>query len=119
MIQLNVNGNPQQLDVEPDMPLLWALRGTLHLTGTEYSCGVALCGACMVHVDGAPVRSCVTPVSAVAGCRITTIEAVDQDRAPSVDDIDNALSGNLCRWGTYVRIRAVHEAAGPSPRRPR
>jgi len=148
MIKLNVNGNPQQIDVAPDTPLLWALRDTLHLTGTKYSCGVALCGACTVLVDGAPMRSCVVPVSAVAGRNITTIEAVDKNRIgkavqdawrkldvvqcgycqsgqimsavallgqnhkPSDADIDNAMSGNLCRCATYVRIRAaIHEAA--------
>ena len=148
MIQLNVNGNPQQLDVAPDTPLLWALRDTLHLTGTKYSCGEALCGACTVLVDGSPMRSCVVPVSAVAGRKITTIEAVDtqrigkavqaawrkldvvqcgycqsgqimsavallsQNRKPSDADIDDAMSGNLCRCATYVRIRAaIHEAA--------
>jgi isoquinoline 1-oxidoreductase alpha subunit len=148
MIQLNVNGKPQQLDVAPDTPLLWALRDTLQLTGTKYGCGQALCGACTVHVDGAPMRSCSVPVSAVAGRKITTIEAVDkqrigkvvqdawrkldvvqcgycqsgqimsavallsQNRKPSDADIDNAMSGNLCRCATYVRIRAaIHEAA--------
>ena len=148
MIQLNVNGNPQQLDVAPDTPLLWALRDTLHLTGTKYGCGQSLCGACTVLVDGAPMRSCVVPVSAVAGRKITTIEAMDthrigkavqaawrnldvvqcgycqsgqimsavallsQNRKPSDADIDNAMSGNLCRCATYVRIRAaIHEAA--------
>ncbi len=148
MIKLNVNGKLQQLDVAPDTPLLWVLRDTLRLTGTKYSCGQAFCGACTVHVDGTPTRSCTTPVSAVAGRRITTIEAIDKQRVgkavqdawrkldvvqcgycqsgqimsavalltsnrhPSDADIDNALSGNLCRCGTYQRIRAaVHEAA--------
>ena len=148
MIQLNVNGNPQQLDVAPDTPLLWALRDTLQLTGTKYGCGEALCGACTVLVDGSPMRSCSVPVSAVAGRKVTTIEAVDklrigkvvqaawrkldvvqcgycqsgqimsavallsQNRKPSDTDIDNAMSGNLCRCATYVRIRAaIHEAA--------
>ena len=148
MIQLNVNGTPQHLDVAPDTPLLWALRDTLHLTGTKYGCGEALCGACTVLVDGAPMRSCVVPVSAVTGRKITTIEAMDthrigkvvqaawrnldvvqcgycqsgqimsavallsQNRKPSDADIDNAMSGNLCRCATYIRIRAaIHEAA--------
>lgn len=148
MIQLHVNGKPRQLDVAPDTPLLWALRDTLQLTGTKYGCGQALCGACTVHLNGAPVRSCSVPVSAVAGQKITTIEAVDtrrigkvvqgawrkldvmqcgycqsgqimsavallsQNRKPTDADIDNAMSGNLCRCATYVRIRAaIHEAA--------
>ncbi|MHB0973589.1 MAG: (2Fe-2S)-binding protein [Thiobacillus sp.] len=148
MIQLDVNGKQQQLDVTPDTPLLWALRDTLHLTGTKYGCGEALCGACTVLVDGAPMRSCSVPVSAVAGRKITTIETVDKhrvgkavqeawrtldvvqcgycqsgqimsavallsrNRKPSDSDIDNAMSGNLCRCATYVRIRAaIHEAA--------
>jgi isoquinoline 1-oxidoreductase alpha subunit len=148
MIQLNVNGKLQAVDVPPDTPLLWVLRETLGLTGTKYGCGQALCGACTVHVDGAPLRSCATPVSAVAGRRISTIETADQSRVgkavqeawrkldvvqcgfcqsgqimgaiallsqnrkPTDADIDNALSGNLCRCATYVRIRAaVHLAA--------
>ena len=148
MIELNVNGTPQQLDVASDTPLLWALRDTLHLTGTKYGCGQALCGACTVHLDGSPMRSCSVPVSAVAGRKITTIEAVDknrigkvvqdawrkldvvqcgycqsgqimsavallsQNRKPSDEEIDGAMSGNLCRCATYVRIRAaIHEAA--------
>jgi isoquinoline 1-oxidoreductase alpha subunit len=148
MIQLNINGKPVQLDVEPDTPLLWALRDTLQMTGTKYGCGQALCGACTVHVDGAPVRSCSMPVSAVVGRKVTTIEAVDaervgkavqaawrkldvvqcgycqsgqimsavallrQNRKPTDADIDAAMSGNLCRCATYVRIRAaIHEAA--------
>jgi isoquinoline 1-oxidoreductase alpha subunit len=148
MIKLTINGKAHQLDVAPDTPLLWALRDTLQMTGTKYGCGQALCGACTVHVDGAPVRACVTPVSAVAGRKIRTIEAVDservgkvvqeawrkldvvqcgycqsgqimsavallsQNRKPSDADIDNAMSGNLCRCATYVRIRAaIHEAA--------
>lgn len=148
MIKLNVNGKPHQLDVAPDTPLLWALRDTLHMTGTKYGCGQALCGACTVHVDGAPMRACSTPVSAVVGRKITTIEAVDaqrvgkvvqeawrkldvvqcgycqsgqimsavallsENRKPSDADIDSAMSGNLCRCATYVRVRAaIHEAA--------
>jgi len=148
MIQLTVNGKAHPVDVAPDTPLLWVLRDALHLTGTKYSCGQALCGACTVHVDGTPLRSCMTPVSAVAGRKITTIEAADQtrvgkavqdawrkldvvqcgfcqsgqimsaiallstNRKPSDADIDTAMSGNLCRCATYVRIRAaIHEAA--------
>ena len=80
MIQLNINGKPCQVDVAPDTPLLWVLRDTLHLTGTKYACGVALCGACTVHVDGVPTRACVIPVSSVAGRQVITIEAVDQQR---------------------------------------
>jgi isoquinoline 1-oxidoreductase alpha subunit len=148
MITLKVNGKSRQIDVAPDTPLLWALRDTLQLTGTKYGCGQALCGTCTVHVDGVPTRSCATPVSAVAGRSITTIEAVDAgkvgrvvqeawrkldvvqcgycqsgqimsavalltgNRRPSDADIDNAMSGNLCRCATYQRIRAaIHEAA--------
>ena len=148
MIKLTINGKAHQLDVAPDTPLLWALRDTLQLTGTKYGCGQALCGACTVHVDGTPVRACSTPVSAVAGRKVTTIEAIDsqrvgkvvqeawrkldvvqcgycqsgqimsavalltQNRKPTDADIDNAMSGNLCRCATYVRVRAaIHEAA--------
>ena len=148
MIKLTINGKAQSLDVASDTPLLWALRDHLQLTGTKYGCGQALCGACTVHVDGVATRSCVTPVSAVAGRKVTTIEAVDaekigkavqdawrkldvvqcgycqsgqimsavallkQNRKPSDADIDAAMSGNLCRCATYVRIRAaIHEAA--------
>ena len=148
MIQLNVNGKLRQVDVAPDTPLLWVLRDSLGLTGTKYGCGQALCGVCTVHVDGAPLRSCATPVSAVAGRKITTIETADQSRVgkavqeawrkldvvqcgycqsgqimnavallgrnrkPSDADIDNAMSGALCRCATYVRIRAaIHLAA--------
>ena len=148
MIQLNVNGKAVKADVEPDTPLLWVLRDTLQLTGTKYGCGQALCGACTVHLDGAPVRACMTPVSSAIGRKITTIEAVDagkvgkavqeawrkldvvqcgycqsgqimsavalltQNRKPSDADIDTAMSGNLCRCATYVRVRAaIHEAA--------
>jgi aerobic-type carbon monoxide dehydrogenase small subunit (CoxS/CutS family) len=147
MIALTVNGTPRQLDVPPDMPLLWAVRESLGLTGTKYGCGMALCGACTVHVDGAPVRSCVTPVSAVAGKQVTTIEGLSartdhpvqrawieidvpqcgycqsgqimsaaallaQNKTPTDQDIDAAMAGNICRCGTYQRIRAaVHRAA--------
>lgn len=147
MITLSVNGEDRQVDVEPDTPLLWVLRDTLGLTGTKYGCGMALCGACTVQVDGEPVRSCSVPVSAVEGRRITTIEGLSPDRShpvqrawieldvpqcgycqsgqimsaaallaknprPADSDIDAALSGNICRCGTYSRIRAaVHRAA--------
>ena len=148
MIQLNVNGKPQRADVEGDTPLLWTLRDSLLLTGTKFGCGAGLCGACTVHVNGQPTRSCITPVSSVAGKQVTTIEAIGDTRVgkavqeawrkldvvqcgycqsgqimsavnllstkkkPSDADIDAAMAGNLCRCGTYVRIRAaIHEAA--------
>jgi len=148
MITLNVNGRPVQADVEGDTPLLWALRDALGLTGTKYGCGMAQCGACTVHLDGEPVRSCVTPVSAVGERKVTTIEGLSPDGAhpvqmawiaeqvpqcgycqsgqimaaaallartprPSDADIDKAMAGNICRCGTYQRIRrAIHTAAG-------
>ncbi len=148
MIRLTVNGAIRDLDVEPEMPLLWALRDVLGLTGTKFGCGVAQCGACTVHLNGTPVRSCTTPVSAAEGGEVVTIEGLSEDgthpvqRAwieenvpqcgycqagqimsaaallarngnPSDEEIDRAMSGNLCRCGTYVRIRrAVHRAAG-------
>ena len=148
MLALTVNGRKREVDVPGDTPLLWVLRDHLDLTGTKYGCGMALCGACTVLVDGRPVRSCTTPVSSAEGRKITTIEAVgatasgravqaawekldvvqcgycqsgqimsavallSQNRKPSDADIDNAMSGNLCRCATYVRIRAaIHEAA--------
>jgi aerobic-type carbon monoxide dehydrogenase small subunit (CoxS/CutS family) len=146
MAKLNVNGKAVSLDVEPEMPLLWVLRDELGLTGTKYGCGIAMCGACTVHVDGQPMRSCVLPVSAVEGKKITTIEALSADGAhpvqkawvqlqvpqcgycqsgmimaaaallaqnknPNDEDIDNAVT-NLCRCGTYARVRAaIHQAA--------
>ena len=148
MISLNVNGAPREIDAEPDMPLLWALRDLLKLTGTKYGCGAALCGACTVHVDGQPVRACITPVSAVTTSAITTIEGLSKDGShpvqqawieldvvqcgycqsgqimsaaallaknpkPTDEDINVAMAGNLCRCGTYQRIRAaIHRAAG-------
>jgi isoquinoline 1-oxidoreductase subunit alpha len=147
MVTLTVNGAPRQLDVPPDMPLLWALRESLELTGTKYGCGMAVCGACTVHVDGTPARACVTPVSAVAGKQVTTIEGLSaktdhpvqrawmeldvpqcgycqsgqlmaaaallaQNKTPTDGDIDVAMAGNICRCGTYQRIRAaIHRAA--------
>ena len=151
MLSLNINGKPQQLDVTDDMPLLWAVRDVVGLTGTKFGCGMALCGACTVHVDGQPIRSCVTPVSQVVGKKITTIEAMSQNPVgqrvqaawkqldvvqcgycqsgqimsatalltsnakPSDADIDTAMSGNICRCGTYPRIKAaIKQAAGMS-----
>ena len=143
MAKLTVNGQVHEIDVSPDMPLLWALRDHLNLTGTKYGCGVALCGACTVHADGQAIRSCVTPVSSVGEKKITTIEAIGATRQgaavqaawqkldgvqcgycqsgqimsaaallarnanPSDPDIDRAMSGNVCRCATYVRIRAA------------
>ena len=147
MINLNLNGKKVDVDVDTDMPLLWVLRDVLGLTGTKYGCGMALCGACTVHLDGEPVRSCVTPVSAASGKRITTIEGLSPDNShpvqrawieldvvqcgycqsgqimsaaallaqtaqPSDAEIDAAMGGNICRCGTYQRIRAaIHRAA--------
>jgi isoquinoline 1-oxidoreductase alpha subunit len=147
MIKLTINGQAQDVEVADDTPLLWVLRDTLGLTGTKFGCGKALCGACTVHVDGAPTRSCITPVAAVAGKSITTIEGLSSNRShpvqqawieldvpqcgycqsgqimsaaallasnpkPSDADIDSAMSGNICRCGTYPRIRkAIHRAA--------
>jgi len=146
MIKLNINGKIHQVDVEPEMPLLWVLRDVLDLKGTKFGCGVAQCGACTVHVNGEPTRSCVFPVSAVVGKKITTIEGLSRDgthpvqkawvehqvpqcgycqsgqimtavallnkkRNPTDKDIDEAMT-NICRCGTYARIRtAIHAAA--------
>jgi isoquinoline 1-oxidoreductase alpha subunit len=146
-MKLNVNGTEREVDAPADMPLLWVLRDLMGLTGTKFGCGIAQCGACTVHIDGAPLRSCITPVSAVAGKKITTIEGLSADGqhpvqrawaeldvvqcgycqsgqimsavalltkipSPTDTDIDQALSGNICRCGTYPRIRAaVHRAA--------
>jgi len=147
MITLNLNGRDTTLDVDEDVPLLWVLREIAGLTGTKYGCGMALCGACTVHLEGAPVRSCVTPVAAASGKRVTTIEGLSSDNShpvqrawieldvpqcgycqsgqimsaaallaqnpqPTDADIDAAMSGNICRCGTYQRIRAaIHRAA--------
>jgi isoquinoline 1-oxidoreductase alpha subunit len=148
MARFNLNGKPVTVDVDPATPILWALRDTLQLTGTKFGCGVAVCGACNVLLNGNPVRSCVTPVAAAEGQSITTIEAVEADRVgqalqaawvrhdvpqcgycqsgqlisatallktkkrPNDADIDAAMAGNLCRCGTYARIRAaIHDAA--------
>ena len=143
MIKFSVNGKAVSVDAEADMPLLWALREDLQMTGTKFGCGMALCGACTVHLDGQPVRSCSTPLSAAAGRKVTTIEAMAGTRAgkavqmawvahdvpqcgycqsgqimsacallaknkkPSDTDIDAAMSGNICRCGTYNHIRAA------------
>jgi isoquinoline 1-oxidoreductase alpha subunit len=151
MQELTVNGQRRQVDVPPDMPVLWVLRDVIGLTGTKFGCGIAACGACTVHLDGQPIRSCVTPVSAVAGKSITTIEAVGNTPAgkqiqdawlalevvqcgycqsgqimsasallaksphPSDADIDSAMSGNICRCGTYSRIRAAIKQAAQTP----
>jgi len=143
----SLNGRPATLEADPTMPLLWALREVAGLTGTKFGCGMALCGACTVHLDGQPIRSCSMPLSAVAGRQVTTIEGLQSERAkqvqaawiklqvpqcgycqsgqimsavalleanptPSDEDIDGAMSGNICRCATYGRIRAaIHAAA--------
>ena len=142
-----VNGKPVQVDVDPSTPLLWVLRDSLDMTGTKFGCGMALCGACTVHIDGEASRSCITPISAVAGKKITTIEGLSADgshpvqqawvevdvpqcgycqcgqimsaaallskkASPTDAEIDDFMSGNICRCGTYQRIRkAIHRAA--------
>ena len=149
MAILNINGKRVQIDAADDTPLLWVLRDYLNLTGTKFGCGMALCGACTVHIDGQPARSCVTPIASVLNRKITTIEKVGDSKAgkavqaawtaesvpqcgycqsgqvmaatallasnakPSDADIDSAMSGNICRCGTYTRIRsAIKLAAG-------
>jgi len=146
MIKLNVNGRMHEVDVEPEMPLLWVLRDHLHLNGTKYGCGISLCGACTVHLDGEPVRSCGLPAAAAAGKKIVTIEGLsahgmhpvqkawiehevpqcgycqtgmimaavsllEKNPRPTDADVDAAMT-NLCRCGTYARVRkAIHAAA--------
>lgn len=146
-IELTLNGKVVALDADPDMPLLWAIRDIAGMTGTKFGCGMALCGACTVHLDGKPVRSCAMPLSATAGKSVTTIEGLSEDGNhpvqvawrelnvpqcgycqsgqimsavallennpnPTDEDIDRAMSGNICRCGTYTRIRAaIHKAA--------
>ncbi len=147
-ISFTLNGKSQSVDVSPDMPLLWVLRDTLNMTGTKFGCGMALCGACTVHINGAATRSCITPISSVAGKQVLTIEGLSADAShpvqkawieedvpqcgygqsgqimsavallakkpnPTDKDIDDFMSGNICRCGTYQRIRkAIHRAAG-------
>ncbi|MFJ2992530.1 (2Fe-2S)-binding protein [Pandoraea sp. NPDC087047] len=150
MASFQLNGKPVTVDVDPATPLLWTLRDALNMTGTKFGCGMALCGACTVHMDGAPIRSCVTPVSAVEGKKITTIENVGADpvgravqqawvkhdvpqcgycqsgqimsatallrenKTPNDEQIDTAMAGNICRCGTYARIRAAIKDAAAS-----
>ncbi|EGL54410.1 MAG: (2Fe-2S)-binding protein [Pseudomonadota bacterium] len=146
-MKLTINGESRQVDVPTDTPILWTLRDVLGMTGTKFGCGKALCGACTVMLDGQPIRSCVTPISAAENKKITTIEAVSEDKVgqavqeawqsinvpqcgycqsgqivaatallrdnpnPTDEDIDNAMSGNICRCGTYTRIRAAIKQA--------
>ena len=148
MIRLTINGVEHELDVDPEMPLLWVVRDVLGLTGTKYGCGEALCGACTIHLDGSPVRACVTPLHRAKGRAVTTIEGLSAsgdhplqrawvdagvpqcgycqagqimtaaallaaNPAPTDDDIAQSMAGNICRCGTYVRIRAaIKTAAG-------
>jgi isoquinoline 1-oxidoreductase subunit alpha len=152
-ITLTVNGTRRSIDVDASMPLLWAIRDVLALTGTKYGCGMGLCGACTVHLDGEAVRACQTPVSSAANRQVVTIEGLSADRRhpiqqawmagnvpqcgycqpgqimsaaallartpqPTDDDIDRAMAGNLCRCGTYTRIRrAIHDAAAAGGRK--
>jgi isoquinoline 1-oxidoreductase alpha subunit len=152
-MEINFNGKSLKLDVADDTPLLWVIRDELNMTGTKYGCGISMCGACTVHLNGEPIRSCVTPVSALAGGRITTIEGLDtssdqavakavqaawvglsvpqcgycqsgqimaatallaKNKKPKDEDIDTAMSGNICRCGTYNDIRAAIKKASAS-----
>jgi isoquinoline 1-oxidoreductase alpha subunit len=148
---ININGTPRSVDVDGDTPLLWVLRDVLGMTGTKFGCGMALCGACTVHLDGSAVRSCITAIDSVGGSKITTIEAIGatlvgakiqkawldhevaqcgycqsgqimsasallKDKPHPTDlDIDDAMGGNICRCGTYVRIREAIKLAAQSP----
>jgi aerobic-type carbon monoxide dehydrogenase small subunit (CoxS/CutS family) len=154
-VTFTLNGKSQTVEVDPQMPLLWVLRDTLNLTGTKFGCGMALCGACTVHINGEASRSCITPISAVAGKKITTIEGLSADGShpvqqawmeedvpqcgycqsgqimsavallskkpkPTDADIDDFMSGNICRCGTYQRIRkAIHRAADLQTSKPK
>ena len=154
-VTFTLNGKSQTVEVDPQMPLLWVLRDTLNLTGTKFGCGMALCGACTVHINGEASRSCITPISAVAGKKITTIEGLSADGShpvqqawmeedvpqcgycqsgqimsavallskkpkPTDTDIDDFMSGNICRCGTYQRIRkAIHRAADLQTSKPK
>jgi isoquinoline 1-oxidoreductase alpha subunit len=147
-MQIEINSRMHDVDVQPETPILWLLRDVLRMTGTKFGCGMGLCGACTVHIDGAPTRACITPVSSVAGRKVTTIEAMagdpigkrlqsawleagvpqcgycqpgqimsaagllKQNAKPSDGDIEQAMSGNICRCGTYTRIRAAIKKAG-------
>lgn len=147
MLTLIINGKQHNVDLPEDTPILWTLRDQLGMTGTKFGCGMALCGACTVHLDGEPIRSCITPISAAAGKKITTIEAVAEDKVgksvqdawmalgvpqcgycqagqimsatallkvtphPTDKEIDDAMSGNICRCGTYTRIKAAIKQA--------
>jgi aerobic-type carbon monoxide dehydrogenase small subunit (CoxS/CutS family) len=152
MVSFIVNGKPYKVEVAPDTPLLWVLRDTIGLTGTKYGCGIALCGACTVHVNGEPVRSCTTPISQASGKKVTTIEGLSRNgshplqkawiaeevpqcgycqsgqimsaaallaknKNPSDADIDKAMAGNICRCGTYNRIRKAILAASATMRK--
>ena len=148
-ITFNLNEKSQTVDVDPEMPLLWVIRDIIGLTGTKFGCGIAQCGACTVHLDGSPIRSCLTPVSQVSGKSVTTVEGLSEDRGhplqqawiehqvpqcgycqsgqlmsaaallaehpnPTDEQIDSAMSGNLCRCGTYQRIREAVKTAAKS-----
>lgn len=152
MISVTINEKKHELDVNPDMPLLWVLRDVVHLVGTKYGCGVAQCGACVVHLNGEAVRSCVTKVSRAAGQKVTTIEGLSPNNdhplqkawaevdvpqcgycqsgqimsaavllrekpKPTEEDIDAAMSGNLCRCGTYLRIKKAIQLAAEMPKK--